>query len=382
MADDRLKNTVLARADSDESLTEQARLVVLAALESPEDLSDALGGAGAAARPSNVTPPEPSSEPVGAYLSSVTVEGFRGIGPKVTVPLQPGPGLIVIAGRNGSGKSTLAEAIEIALTGRNSRWDNKKGKGVVWSQAWRNLHAGDPAEIRIGIAEEGAGSTTIGVAWPSGDDVDVDEQKRWIQRTGKRREEPDALGWDAALEMYRPLLSYEELGHILEGTPSHFYDQLHRLLGLEQLTEAMQRLDAEVKQLRKPAADLKRTRDELKPMLESNPDARAATALAHVKKTKPDIDAVRPLITDQAAAATPPAWQQAVRLATPSTDDAEQKLKALREAATSEAEEARNSDALADARTQLLEEGLEFHEEHGDQQCPVCGQGRSGRPGT
>jgi DNA repair exonuclease SbcCD ATPase subunit len=375
MADDRLKNTVLARADSDESLTEQARLVVLAALESPEDLSDALGGAVAAARPPSSTPPEPSSEPVGAYLSSVTVEGFRGIGPKVTVPLQPGPGLIVIAGRNGSGKSTLAEAIEIALTGRNSRWDNKKGKGVVWSQAWRNLHAGDPAEIRIGIAEESAGATTIGVDWPSGDDVDVDEQKRWIQRIGKKREEPDALGWDAALEMYRPLLSYEELGHILEGTPSHFYDQLHRLLGLEQLTEAMQRLDAEVKQLRKPSADLKRTRDELKPLLETHTDPRAATALAHVKKTKPDIDAVRPLITDQAPATTPPAWQQAARLATPSADEAEQKLKALREAATSEAEEARNSDALADARTQLLEEGLEFHEEHGDQQCPVCGQG-------
>lgn len=376
MADDRLKETVLARADQDVALSEQARLVVLAALESPEDLADALGGAGtssgATARP---TKPETPSTPVGAYLASVTVQGFRGIGPKVTVRLQPGPGLTVIAGRNGSGKSTLAEAIEIALTGRNSRWDNKKGKGAVWSQAWRNLHAGDQAEIRIAIAEEGAGATTIGVDWPSGDDVDVDDKKSWVQRSGQKREALEVLGWNTALEMYRPLLSYEELGHILEGTPSHFFDQLHRLLGLDQLTEAMRCLDGEVKQLRKPAVELKRVRDELKAVLESHPDPRAATALAQVKKTKPDIEAVRLLITDHASTTAPPAWQQATRLSTPSNDEAAPKLKAFREAAASEQEEARNSDALASDRTELLEQGLEFHDQHGDQQCPVCGQG-------
>ena len=150
MTEDRLKNTVLTRADADLSLSEQARLVVLAALESPEDLADAIGGAGPEVQTTEIpAKPETTAPPVGAYLASISVQGFRGIGPKVNVPLLPGPGLIVIAGRNGSGKSTLAEAIEIALTGRNSRWDNKKGKGVVWSQAWRNLHAGDPAEIRV-----------------------------------------------------------------------------------------------------------------------------------------------------------------------------------------------------------------------------------------
>ena len=55
------------------------------------------------------------------------------------------------------------------------------------------------------------------------------------------------LGWDSALEMYRPLMSYDELSGILEGSPSAFYDQLYKLLGLEQLTDAMARLDAEVK---------------------------------------------------------------------------------------------------------------------------------------
>lgn len=374
MPNDRLKNGVLARADEDATLSEQARLVVLAALESSEDLAEVLGGAGKSTHlTTRLATPGTSAFPVGAYLVSITVQGFRGIGPKVTVPLQPGPALIVIAGRNGSGKSTLAEALELALTGRNFRWDHKKSQ--VWSQAWRNLHAGDPAEIRIGMTEEGSGTTTIGVDWPSGDDIDVDQMTRWIQRDGHRREGIEALGWAAALEMYRPLLSYDELGHILEGTPSQFYDQLHRLLGLEQLTEAMERLELAVKQLRMPTVELKQARDALKPVLESHPDPRAAAALAQVKKAKPDLDAVRPLITEGAAATTPPAWQQAERLTTPSHEESGQKLTALRELAASEREEARISDVLATDRAQLIAQGLNFHEQHGDQQCPVCGQG-------
>lgn len=52
------------------------------------------------------------------------------------------------------------------------------------------------------------------------------------------------------LDLYRPLLSYDELGTILEGRPVDFYDQLFKLLGLEQLTSAIARLDAEVGRLK------------------------------------------------------------------------------------------------------------------------------------
>jgi hypothetical protein len=194
VSDNKLKNNVLERADEDADLSEQARLVVLAALESPEDLSEVLGGGTASPGlvESLTAPIDAAAEPVGAYLSSISVAGFRGIGPKVTLPLRPGPGLIVVAGRNGSGKSTLAEGLELALTGTNSRW---KGKTAIWSQEWRNLHAGEPAEIRVGLAEEGSGATVIGVDWPSGADVDVDQFKAWVQRDGEKRQDTSALGW-------------------------------------------------------------------------------------------------------------------------------------------------------------------------------------------
>jgi len=92
---------------------------------------------------------------------------------------------VVIAGRNGSGKSTLAEGLEFALTGINSRWENKS---AVWSRAWRNPHAGDPARIRRGLAEQGSGATVLGVDWPAGPDGTVKDMKRWVQRDGSKQE--------------------------------------------------------------------------------------------------------------------------------------------------------------------------------------------------
>lgn len=371
--DARLKDYVLARADEDTDLSEEARLVVLAAMEGADDLAEVLGDE--TTRSELVTaltnPTGAAAEPVGAYLTSITVAGFRGIGSQTTLPLRPGPGLTVVAGRNGSGKSTLAEGLELALTGTNSRWKNKP---AIWSQDWRNLHAGGTANIRVGLAEEGTGTTVIGVDWPAGD-VSVDECSRWVQRAGKKQERIATLGWETALGMYRPLLSYDELSGILEGTPSAFYDQLYKLLGLEQLNDAITRLDGEVKQLRQPAYEARKARDALRPKLESLDDPRAAAALAQLKKTKPDLDSVRPLITDGTNNAVPQAWVRAERLSTPEPEDIRLKCEALRSAAESERQEMQRSDALAAERAKLLEMGLNFHEHFGDQKCPVCGSG-------
>ena len=131
--DARLKDYVLARADEDTDLSEEARLVVLAAMEGADDLAEVLGDEITRSElvTALTTPGNTAAEPVGAYLTSISVAGFRGIGPQTTLPLRPGPGLTVVAGRNGSGKSTLAEGLELALTGTNSRWRNKP---AIWSQ--------------------------------------------------------------------------------------------------------------------------------------------------------------------------------------------------------------------------------------------------------
>ncbi len=46
---------------------------------------------------------------VPVWLNSIAVEGFRGIGPRAELVVDPGPGLTLVVGRNGSGKSSFAE---------------------------------------------------------------------------------------------------------------------------------------------------------------------------------------------------------------------------------------------------------------------------------
>lgn len=320
--------------------------MILAALSTQGDFAAALGeGAPSPGFVASLTSVESEdAEPVGVFLRSNTVKGFREIGPAVTLPFRPAPGLSVVAGRNGSGKSTLAEGLDFTLTERNSRWSDRT---AVWSQNWRKLHAGATASIHVDVAEQGAGATTIGVDWPDRDDVEVTQAKTWVQLAGKKREDRSVLGWAAALEMYRPLLSCDELGGILKGRLSDLHDQLHKLLGLEQLTEAMARLEAEVKELKEPGLDAAKAKKSVRPQLESHDDLRAARALTQVKKHKPDLGAVRSLVTEGAAHGVPQAWQRAERLAAADAGDLVLKCDALRSAADSEAEEARRTDALA-----------------------------------
>jgi hypothetical protein len=106
-----------------------------------DELAEAIGGgrvppAAAIAGGSEA----PSAPPAGAYLTSVTVEGFRGVGPAATLTLEPGPGLTVVCGRNGS-QSSFVEAFEVLLTGRIRRLE---GRLAVWQDAWRCLHAPEP----------------------------------------------------------------------------------------------------------------------------------------------------------------------------------------------------------------------------------------------
>ena len=133
-------------------LAEQATDFLLAALESDESLSAQLGGQARpySGAPAVTTPPHPA----GAYLQSLTVSGFRGIGQAATLAVTPGPGLTLVVGRNGSGKSSFAEALEVLLTGNLRRWEKLP---VVWRQGWRSVHYPDHAQITAEFLMEGAG---------------------------------------------------------------------------------------------------------------------------------------------------------------------------------------------------------------------------------
>ncbi len=372
MSGDDLTLTVLELADADPSLPEEAKLLILTALEGDELFADALAGDAAPIERDVQSVGEPETAPVGAYLSAIEVGGFRGVGPALRVPLRPGPGLVVIAGRNGSGKSTIAEALEMALTGESYRW---KHRSAVWTSNWRNLHVPGPSFIRVEIAEQGSGQTTIGKDWTA--DAPLEAGNTWVQRAGHKRESGLAsLGWAGPLERYRPLLSYEELGTVLEGRPSDLFDKLHDLLGLERINDARHRLAGALKQLQAPATEAKRMSGELQTSLADSPDSRAAVALIQLRKRSPDLPLIRALATGSGTeSASLEPLRRLSRLQPPDRDLLQQAARNLRNAV---AAMARHTDSAADAaacRSDLLEQALLLHEEHGDSACPVCGAG-------
>ena len=126
-----LRRLVHDRLISEDLVAKNWSGLVLAACDGRDALDGILQNANTTAKADEKTT---ATTHAGAYLTSLTVEGFRGIGPRQTLTLTPGPGLTIVVGRNGSGKSSFAEALEVLLTGDSKRWMDRS---KIWKEGWR-----------------------------------------------------------------------------------------------------------------------------------------------------------------------------------------------------------------------------------------------------
>jgi recombinational DNA repair ATPase RecF len=358
---------------SAENTPEPVANLVISALLSEEELDKALQRSPIAAykaRSGNGS--TGSAEPVRSYLTSITVEGFRGIGPKITLPISAGPGLTLVTGRNGSGKSSFAEAAEFALTGENRRWS---GSGhSVERNGWRNLHQRETAHIQVDMAEDGKhGTTIVGREWQQ--DANLDEASSYVQASGAPRQPLSALGWAKPLELYRPFLSYAELGALVRGKPSEMYDAMQAILGLDQLLDCERRLnDAR----RRTEAVSKVARQELPALLvklASHRAGRARTAEQLLTAKTWDLAALATLASGEDAGTDELAGKlrQVTAITLPAAGIVEAAIgrneAAIRQAGALVGTQAADARRLAG----LLSVALDHHREHAGQPCPVCG---------
>lgn len=349
---------ILELLDADSELDEVARDLVLSALADVTDQPD--GGS--------------ATDWSHTYLTNITVSGFRGVGPTAKLDLHPAPGLTVVSGRNGSGKSSFAEAVELALTGSSYRW---RGKQRLWSESWRNLHKANPCALRVRFTREGSGPVTVGVDWAP--DAELADRTLWTQHgDGDRLDGIDALGWSESLELYQPVLTYEELGRLFDGGPSALYDALAKLLGLEVLSAVEKKLAADLKEAKqvRDAADSARKRAIA--ALSSSDDERAAGLVKLMKKHVRPLDKILAVVTgsDQTEQSVVPALRALADMEVPASVDIESALARLKAASEAMRGSELKMVALASQRVDLLNRALEYHSHAGDVDCPVCGEGR------
>jgi energy-coupling factor transporter ATP-binding protein EcfA2 len=361
------------RLSSDGSLQANWSPLVLAACAGGDTLERFLRAGDSAVQ--DAIRPEPK-QPTGVYLASLTVQGFRGIGPPATLPLTPEAGLTIIIGRNGSGKSSFAEALEVLFTGDSKRWSDRS---KVWKEGWRNLHQPHPASIEAEILLEGKSGAKLVATWEEG--APFEAQKVVVQRKGKAKSSLQALGWKDALVSYRPFLSYNELGSLLDEGPSRLYDALSVILGLDDLLHAQDTLARARLERQKAVSAVERESEyliqELKELLASEVDNRAEISLDALTRDPWQLDAIEKVLAAGVAAEADPDINILTRAATLDSPDAERvnvAVAALRDAHRQRAEVAGSDAESSRQLAQLLESAIAFHAAHGDDDCPVCGR--------
>ncbi len=366
--DEALLDVVLARLDT-VPLEGEAASLLLAACEGDAVLAAEFSGEQREGPERDGARAE--TEPAGAYLRSITVSGFRGVGPAATLELQPGPGLTVIVGRNGSGKSSFADGLEVLLTGSLRRWQELS---AAWRDGWRNLHAPDPVRLSAELLLDGAGAAVAERRW--GSQAGFAESRATVQVRGEKQAGLERLGWQDALVTYRPFLSHSELEAFLSG-PSHLYDLLASVLGLDDLTAAEQRLNSARREredaVKKVSADLPGLLDRIG----SVADERAVSCREALAGHKRDLQRALSVATG-VPAAQPDGEIGRLRalslLTVPGEQEASDAAAALRTAA-GELEGIAGSEAgQALALAKLLASALEHYHAHGAGPCPVCGR--------
>ena len=353
---------VRARVDADEQLDVGAGLLVLAALESAAALDQALVEDAGGTEPPTAAETDPAHAPATrAYLDTISVQGFRGIGAGCDLQVTPGPGLTLVVGRNGSGKSSFAEALELLLTGENRRWEDRS---AVWKAGWRNLHWTGPVAISATLAIEGARRE-----WPQGSDLAAGaDSVGGVQGDNARA----AFRWGEAIATYRPFLPYNELGSIPDYRPAELYDMMSAALGLDALVDGRERRIEREKLARASESG----RREWFARAEALDDERARICAEAVSKPhvsawdldavelvlegalEPDGEGVISLLRELASLAVPGAEQ---------TKAAAAELGAAGEAArAAEQTDAGRARQIAD----LLDRSLAVHTAHGDRPLP------------
>jgi hypothetical protein len=187
-----------------------------------------------------------------------------------------------------------------------------------------------------------------------------------------------AKGWLRPLELYRPFLSYAELGALVSGKPTSMHDAMQAILGLDLLT-ATERTLTEAR--RTADGESKAAKQELPALLAklaAHPDDRARLAQQALERKPWDLATLQALAVGDGAAIDERVGllRQITAITLPAAQDVSAAVTRLSAAQAAVAALAGTRAADARRLAGLLSAALEHQRAHVGEPCPVCG-GRS-----
>jgi hypothetical protein len=351
-------------------------LYVLAACEGQEALAACISGSVIPERPATAGGESSTAAVPPTYVSSIQVRAFRGIGDDSHLRFTPGPGVTLVVGRNGSGKSSFAEGAEVAFTGTSARWAAKGS--TEWQKGWRNVHSGLAPRLVVELVQEGIGAKArVERTW--GDPDDFKSGVSQVVGTDRSTQQLANTGWNAALEHYRPFLSYSELGGMLAGGPTKIYEALLAGLGLDEFVRVRDQLAAsegEQGKLWDVARKAGTTLGEMAQALSAQhpEEPRFASLAGLLAKTKRDVDAIGSVVAGRSGDEAGQLFEALGEIAAPVTPDSLDAVpRALREAADEVRAVRGRAEGLMLGLSKLLKEALAYAQTAPQDSCPVCG---------
>ncbi len=302
------------------------------------------------------------------FLGSLEVAGFRGIGAAAKIEFSPGPGLTLIVGRNGSGKSSFADAFEVLLAGDRTRFHEKS----QWLRGWRNIHAEGRPTIRVSFHVDGSPDPVKAVRdWDP--DADLCQSTLKVSRAGSEFVY-DQPGWRDTVEIFRPILSYDEIGVGSNDGPTALYNDLDKILGLDQLTIVRDRLARARKScefLQKEIAD---ARSAVVAGCATCADPRAERVVEILRAPQPDLTALSHVVNCEFADEPGiEALKALSKLCTPEAGEVQDAATALQAAQQLVDELKLTQVGFEAAALEVLKRAMSLYRRSQDSICPVCG---------
>ena len=161
----------------------------------------------------------------------------------------------------------------------------------MWREGWRNLHGDGPTVLSARFRVDGEKQPLVGLGGRGAADASLDGGER-IAVSGARASW-DALGWDAALAQFRPLLSYNELGaRSLRARRRPLRGALRRCWDSREFDDLSATLRAARLDREKSGKTEKLERKALIVTIAATEGDRAATIAPLLAKMRPDVDAI------------------------------------------------------------------------------------------